>query len=32
MPNAKEVYVCYEESAPQNMVEIAFRLALSASG
>ncbi|RZF45185.1 hypothetical protein LSTR_LSTR009956 [Laodelphax striatellus] len=31
-PHPKEIYVCYQESAPQNMVEIAFRLALSASG
>uniref|UniRef100_A0A1B6CYB8 Protein inturned n=1 Tax=Clastoptera arizonana TaxID=38151 RepID=A0A1B6CYB8_9HEMI len=31
-PHPREVYVCYIDSAPQNLVEIAFRLALSASG
>ncbi|PNF22078.1 Protein inturned [Cryptotermes secundus] len=31
-PHPREVYVCYHDSAPQNMVEIAFRLGLSASG
>nr|CAD7599221.1 unnamed protein product [Timema genevievae] len=31
-PSPREVYVCYHDSAPQNMVEIAFRLGLSASG
>ncbi|XP_046382876.1 protein inturned [Ischnura elegans] len=31
-PQPKEVYVCYFDSAPQNMVEIAFRLGLSVSG
>nr|CAD7438326.1 unnamed protein product [Timema bartmani] len=27
-PSPREVYVCYHDSAPQNMVEIAFRLNL----
>ncbi|XP_071441603.1 protein inturned [Hetaerina americana] len=31
-PQPKEVYVCYFDSAPQNMVEIAFRLGLSVTG
>nr|CAD7405854.1 unnamed protein product [Timema cristinae] len=31
-PSPREVYVCYHDSAPQNMVEIAFRLGLSVSG
>ncbi|KAK7870249.1 hypothetical protein R5R35_000979 [Gryllus longicercus] len=31
-PQPREVYVCYLDSAPQNMVEIAFRLGLSAAG
>lgn len=25
-PHPKELYVCYQDSAPQNLVEIAFRL------
>ena len=25
-PHAKEFYVCYEDSAPQNMIEMAFKL------
>lgn len=25
-PHAKEFYVCYEDTAPQNMVEMAFKL------
>ncbi|KAG8273000.1 hypothetical protein J6590_030607 [Homalodisca vitripennis] len=32
MPQPREVYICYQDLAPQNLVEIAFRLALSASG
>lgn len=31
-PNKREVYVCYEEGVPQNMIEIAFRLDISATG
>ncbi|KAJ9581085.1 hypothetical protein L9F63_023742, partial [Diploptera punctata] len=31
-PHPREVYVCYHDSAPQNMVEIAFRLGLTAAG
>ncbi|XP_025412391.1 protein inturned [Sipha flava] len=31
-PNKREVYVCYEEEIPQNMVEIAFKLGISATG
>lgn len=31
-PNKREVYVCYEEGIPQNMVEIAFKLGVSAIG
>ena len=27
-PNPRECYVCYHDSAPQNMVELAFRLAM----
>ncbi|XP_023014515.2 inturned planar cell polarity protein [Leptinotarsa decemlineata] len=26
MPQPKEVYVCYQDSIPQNMIEIAFKL------
>lgn len=25
-PHAKELYVCYQDSAPQNLIEIAFKL------
>ncbi|XP_026273712.1 protein inturned [Frankliniella occidentalis] len=32
MPSPKEVYVCYEDSAPQNLIELAFRLALTTTG
>uniref|UniRef100_A0A1B6LS24 Protein inturned n=1 Tax=Graphocephala atropunctata TaxID=36148 RepID=A0A1B6LS24_9HEMI len=32
MPQPREVYICYQDLSPQNLVEIAFRLALSASG
>lgn len=32
MPASREVYVCYEDSAPQNLVELAFRLALTSTG
>ncbi|XP_034243272.1 protein inturned [Thrips palmi] len=32
MPASREVYVCYEDSAPQNLVELAFRLALTTTG
>ncbi|XP_054272799.1 protein inturned-like [Macrosteles quadrilineatus] len=32
MPQPREVYICFQDSSPQNMVEIACRLALSASG
>lgn len=28
-PYLGEVYVCYEDKTPQNLVEIAFRLAMS---
>lgn len=31
-PNKHEVYVCYEEGVPQNLVEIAFKLGLNATG
>lgn len=31
-PHKREVYVCYEEGVPQNMVEIAFKLSMSATG
>ncbi|KAK6641203.1 hypothetical protein RUM44_012912 [Polyplax serrata] len=31
-PQPREIYVCYSEEAPQNLVEIAFRLGLSAAG
>ncbi|XP_046985354.1 protein inturned isoform X1 [Schistocerca americana] len=31
-PHPREVYVCYQDCTSQNMVEIAFRLALSAAG
>lgn len=31
-PNKREVYVCYQEEIPQNMVEIAFKLGISATG
>ncbi|XP_063243718.1 protein inturned [Bacillus rossius redtenbacheri] len=31
-PYPREVYVCYHDAAPQNMVEIAFRLALCTAG
>nr|XP_018899633.1 PREDICTED: protein inturned [Bemisia tabaci] len=29
LPHPREIYVCYEDTVPQNMVEIAFRIALS---
>lgn len=32
MPTPREVYVCYEDSSPQNLVELAFRLALTTTG
>ncbi|KAK3909822.1 Protein inturned [Frankliniella fusca] len=32
MPSPREVYICYEDSAPQNMIELAFRLALTSTG
>ncbi|EEB12645.1 PDZ domain-containing protein, putative [Pediculus humanus corporis] len=31
-PQPREIYVCYHDDAPQNLVEIAFRLGLSAAG
>jgi len=31
-PNKREVYVCYEEGIPQNMIEIAFKLGTSTTG
>lgn len=31
-PNKREVYVCYEEGIPQNMVEIAYKLSINATG
>lgn len=31
-PNRREVYVCYEEGVPQNMIEIAFKLGINAIG
>lgn len=29
MPHPREIYVCYEDSVPQNITEIAFRLNLT---
>ncbi|XP_050429615.1 protein inturned isoform X2 [Adelges cooleyi] len=31
-PTKREIYVCYEDGTPQNMVEIAFKLGISAAG
>lgn len=25
-PHPKELYVCYQDSAPQNLIEVAFKL------
>lgn len=29
MPHPREIYVCYKDSVPQNLVEIAFKLGIS---
>ncbi|XP_060525407.1 protein inturned isoform X2 [Cylas formicarius] len=31
MPHPREVYVCYQELVPQNMVELAFKIGLNCS-
>lgn len=29
MPHPREFYVCYEDSVPQNITEVAFKLGIS---
>jgi hypothetical protein len=29
MPHPREVYVCYQDNIPQNIIELAFRIDLS---
>ncbi|KAJ8970259.1 hypothetical protein NQ317_018121 [Molorchus minor] len=30
MPHPKEVYICYQDSIPQNIIEIAFKMNIGA--
>lgn len=29
MPHPRELYVCYQDNVPQNMIDIAFKLGIS---